>query len=658
MQKRLWFLTLMIAVLGGCADAGRGLNIGGAAPEAPPLYAVEREIQTGRITGEATGPLQATARVALVIGNQQYSSIRSLLNPAGDARAIAALLRQNGHRVIEVNDATKQDFEKALQDIALEVGIGGEVLVFYAGHGFQVDGVDYLVPTDAVLTAPQDLPFNTVRLETLFRAVGPRSQRHVSILDACRNNPFPDAQVQVSPGRGAATPQQGFTEPEVPDDGLVAYSTQPGEIALDGVGEPHSPFAAALLSRASRNPATAISTLLRRVRQDVRRKTGGRQVPTIVSRLSQQVAFSGKRDTPAPIAVADASGAIAAAATVTDAPAQSVLGAGAAAIRLEVPREKMIAIGARLAMALNLPPEASVSLISTDAVGSLAIATDAGQVLHKRQVDFSTSEAGAVFYRLGTGQIPSRGTFSRRAPVEVKLAALINVPGQARTRIEVTLVVVPDACDAEAGDWLDTQGVGVYPEKGTVAVSRAVNACKAAVGKYPDHARFRFQLGKSLMLAGDLAAAERELLRAAEMGHLRAWHRLGLLYQEQGNPLKAKQAFENGLQRWDPAAAVGLGELLLKGNPSDADREKAWDLLTYATDLGMCDASRILADSLGEAGASAWAEKFRSAQAQRSSVCLQERGGSGGTTWQVAPDGGEGGGGGPGGGGGGSPGLN
>ncbi|MEL6265161.1 MAG: hypothetical protein AAFR52_05855, partial [Pseudomonadota bacterium] len=136
---------------------------------------------------------------------------------------------------------------------------------------------------------------------------------------------------------------------------------------------------------------------------------------------------------------------------------------------------------------------------------------------------------------------------------------------------------------------------------------------------------FRFQLGKALFAAGDLDEAEVALRQAAEMGHLRAWHRLGLLYAEKGQITRAETAFEKGVAEGDPAAAAGLAQLLLEERPATVDRDEAWELIAYATDFGMCDAYQAAADYYDQFAADkAWSARFEAEAEVRDVFCRRD----------------------------------
>ncbi|HEU4379283.1 MAG TPA: caspase domain-containing protein [Hyphomicrobiaceae bacterium] len=214
--------------------------------------------------------------VALVIGNSAYRFAPELRNPRNDAADVAAVLRQLGFRVFEGLDLDKSAFGNTIRAFAdALVGVDNAVF-FYAGHGLQVSEQNYLVPVDAKLATPTDLDFEVVRLDVIQRAMERSAKANVLFIDACRDNPLArtlagamgNRSAQVGRGMAASTSSLGT---------LISFSTQPGNVALDGEGR-NSPFAAALKQHLA-SPGDDLSTILINVRNDVVRATAAQQVP-------------------------------------------------------------------------------------------------------------------------------------------------------------------------------------------------------------------------------------------------------------------------------------------------------------------------------------------------------------------------------------------
>ena len=194
-------------------------------------------------------PWEATAagRVALVVGNGTYAHIGRLPNPGNDAADLTAALRRLGFEVTTVRDADRGAMTEALR-VFTRASAGAEVsLVFYAGHGLEMDGVNYLVPVDARLERDTDVRFEAVELDyVLASTVG--ADLRVVILDACRNNPLARSMQRTGASRSVSRGSFGdLNESLLGDETLVAYAAAAGTTADDGTGR-NSPYTSALLS--------------------------------------------------------------------------------------------------------------------------------------------------------------------------------------------------------------------------------------------------------------------------------------------------------------------------------------------------------------------------------------------------------------------------
>lgn len=217
--------------------------------------------------------------VALVIGNERYESVASLANPVQDARAMATLLRDLGFRVYDGYDLDRQGFETLLRTAMLNAEPEDEVLFFFAGHGIQIGQRNYLLPVDARFQDVHDLPKYAITLDRVVDALAARSSAHVAIIDACRENPFPDQMLAAGLDASLYEARDGFQVLRTPLNSLVAFSASPGALALDGEEGGHSPFTDALLASARIAPDENLPNLLAQVRQAVYAATAGFQVP-------------------------------------------------------------------------------------------------------------------------------------------------------------------------------------------------------------------------------------------------------------------------------------------------------------------------------------------------------------------------------------------
>jgi hypothetical protein len=243
----------------------------------------------------------AGTRVALVVGNSGYRNTTRLENPKNDAADMSAALKRIGFRVVEGFDLDKARFDAKVREFA-EALKGADVgLLFYAGHGIQVGGHNYLVPVDAKLTTVAALDAEMVRLEAVHLMIEREARTRLLFFDACRDNPLVRSLARAmgprssDVGRGLAAVVSGAGT-------LISFSTQPGNVALDGKGR-NSPYSAALLRQLA-SPGQDLNGLLIAVRNEVMRLTDGKQVPWEHSALTRQFYFSRDAGPPA----ADAAG--------------------------------------------------------------------------------------------------------------------------------------------------------------------------------------------------------------------------------------------------------------------------------------------------------------------------------------------------------------
>ena len=195
------------------------------------------------LTETGKGRSARTQRIALVIGNGAYRNVHALDNPPRDARLIAASLKELGFQTVTLaNDLTRDKFFETLKSFAAEAEKADWAVVYYAGHGFEIGGVNYLVPVDARLAADKDAETEAVALEQVIAAVGAARGLRLVMLDACRDNPFaPGMQRTIA----LKLVDKGFSNIEPSAGFMVVYAAKHGETALDGEGA-DSPFATAV----------------------------------------------------------------------------------------------------------------------------------------------------------------------------------------------------------------------------------------------------------------------------------------------------------------------------------------------------------------------------------------------------------------------------
>ncbi len=218
------------------------------------------------LTPQVPGEAPTGRRVALVIGNGAYKNVHALPNPPRDAKMIAGVLHDVGFQtVISVSDLTRDKFFDALKAFADEAEKADWAVVYYAGHGFEIGGVNYLVPIDAKLAVDRDAESQAVALEQVIAAVGAAKKVRLVILDACRDNPFaPTMQHTLS----LKLVDKGFSNIEPGAGFMIVYAAKHGETAIDGDNGADSPFSTAL-AREIKVPKVEIRKLFDIVRDDV-----------------------------------------------------------------------------------------------------------------------------------------------------------------------------------------------------------------------------------------------------------------------------------------------------------------------------------------------------------------------------------------------------
>jgi hypothetical protein len=227
---------------------------------------------------------KAEPRIALVVGNGAYQAVSSLENPARDATLMAETLRGLDFQVTLLTDASLADLRTGFAEFGRslrEAGPEATGLFYYAGHGVQSFGSNYLLPVDAAPTDAADLDLVAIEAQSVLRQMASaRNRANIVILDACRNNPF------------ASIPDMndnGLAEMKAPTGTFLAYATEPGSVALDG-SDGNSPFTQALASEMTR-PGVALEQMFKQVRVAVLEATGGLQTPWDTSSMTVDFTF-------------------------------------------------------------------------------------------------------------------------------------------------------------------------------------------------------------------------------------------------------------------------------------------------------------------------------------------------------------------------------
>ncbi|MEE8434496.1 MAG: caspase family protein, partial [bacterium] len=222
-------------------------------------------------------------RVALVIGNSAYTRISRLKNPVNGARAMTQVLKQSGFQVTTLIDANRRKMLRAITSFGKKLRNGGVGLFYYAGHGVQARGRNYLIPLGAEVEDVPDLEYEAVDAgRVLGKMESAKNRLNIVILDACRNNPY---------GGAFRSARNGLAQVNAPSGSLVAYASGPGKVAADGDGK--NGLYTEQLIRHLRTPGLKLEEVFKRVRIDVQRLSGGKQVPWENTSVTGDFYFAG-----------------------------------------------------------------------------------------------------------------------------------------------------------------------------------------------------------------------------------------------------------------------------------------------------------------------------------------------------------------------------
>ena len=504
------------------------------------------------------------ARVAIVIGNQDYDRIEDLPNAARDATDMANFLRLYGFEVFAGENLDRREFETLLREALLNLPLGSEVVFFYAGHGLQVGNRNFLLPTDAAFANTGDLAAYAITLDRVIDALAARASVHVVFVDACRSNPFPGVRLATGLAATLAETKTGFGPFESLLNSLVAFSSSPGQVAVDGPAGGNSPYTAALMNAVAASPDQDLPLTLAGVRAAVMTATSGSQTPWESSTLAQPFRFGMAGD-----------------GTFLTAPVPASAGTaerGLATLPLTARAgfDRMVDLAPAL-FDLRAQPLQDAVVTGLPTNGEVAV-LDGGRALFYRPDLFETDAAGITAHR-------------HRDRVTLETG-----PPGLRELVTVDLDLLADPCDVQAGAPLDLQGVGLYRLPNEIDVKAALAACRAAVDRHPDIPRFRSQLGRAQQAAGDFVAALDSFRAAGAAGHTRSLQSEAYLLTTSRIdrtlvPIPEDQArvailLDQGIAAGDPYAIHARGLRLLRDSTTPADRQRGFDLLDRAAELG------------------------------------------------------------------------
>ena len=538
--------------------------------------------------GLLTAPMAAAApeKLAIVIGNQDYASVVDLDNARNDAVKMAELLNGLGFTVFDAYDVDRRDFEELLRKSVLNAGDNAEIVFFYAGHGIQIGRRNYLLPTDVSFDSIYDLPVESVTLDRVIELLSARGEVHIAIIDACRDNPFPNVKLAGDLDASLFETKTGFEVFRTPLNSLVAFSTSPGMVAFDGDGE-NSPYTSAILKVLGEAPEDEAQSVFSKVRSTVFASTDGKQVPWESSTLVKPFKFGAEGGKPRGLMLAQATIPDAsdseprATEPVVDTPVvdaetpEPVAEPLPGSVKLESRYDRRVEFGSILARALKLEAAFQVSVSNPPEIGTVA----------------SSAEGGLAFVPVMTET--RSDTFEKDIQTSFSLDVTV---GERTTPVQVTLNMKVDGCDLAAGDALDAGGVGFYRLPNEIEVLPALEFCREAAARNPDTPRFRYQLGRAELAAGRFEAAYSSFQSAADAGYVRAKHGLArlLIGAEIDRDLvniprdeaRAKALYEEAIAAGDPFAIHSLGLILLRNGETQADRERGFDLLDRSAELG------------------------------------------------------------------------
>jgi hypothetical protein len=231
-------------------------------------------------------PAVAEKRVALVIGNGAYKNASKLNNPTNDAKAISGMLQSAGFDEVALHENLGiRELRRAISDFAGMARDADTAVVYYSGHGIEVNGINYLIPIDAVLDQDIDVPYETYSLDNLVQVLEPARRLRLVMLDACRDNPFVRSMKRTVGGRAV---NRGLAPVEPTSvNTLIGYAAKAGSVALDGDGA-NSPYVIALLNNLA-TPGLDLRIAFGRVRDDVLKTTRNKQEPFVYGSLGGSI---------------------------------------------------------------------------------------------------------------------------------------------------------------------------------------------------------------------------------------------------------------------------------------------------------------------------------------------------------------------------------
>lgn len=496
------------------------------------------------------GAAQALAetRLAFVVGNSAYESVSTLENPINDALDISVALEGLGFEVILGSDTNMEELRRGTDVFAERAATADVVLFYYAGHGFQVSGQNYLVPIDAALSGIGDLQEETLPLSDILGAMEQSGGLKLVFLDACRDNPF-GQELEQAPGAGSGLAHVGTSA-----NFMFAYATQPDNVAYDGTGR-NSFFTEAMLNHIY-TPGQDLSELMVAVRRDVMAATGGRQIPWDNSSLTRIFQF----DT-SPVTASEEALLWQVAASVKDPDL----------MQLYVDR---------------YPQGAHVE----DVVAFLDTGT-------------RTRALGATDDTLEAERLWGLARRSRMRPL-LEFYVERYPEGEHAAQAARLLELIPRVEDSSPQAVCER--LATHPNDATAATAgvpferlrqnafAALQACSQAAAQSPELPHYTALLARATAASGDLDRAVQLYRSAADRGDLRAMWSLAVLYEAGSgvpqDPAAAIALYERAAEGGSLDAMINLAVALFTGDKMAADPDRAIELLRRAAEGGSAQA--------------------------------------------------------------------
>ncbi len=252
------------------------------------------ESLTPQSLGQAARTVSGERRVALVMGNGAYTTVSRLANPVNDAAAVAGTLTRLGFEVVEMHDLGAGQMRDALRDFEDKAGGAQWALVYYSGHGMELNGKNWLIPVDAKLARATDLADEAIPVDRVLDRLAEAKKLRIVVLDACRTNPF---LARMTMNRGGRVVTRGLAAIEPTHGEVVFYAARDGSIALDGAGA-NSPFAEAFVKHMDED-GVELGRFFRKVTSNVLVATNNQQEPFVYGRIpDEDFYFKPRQPTP------------------------------------------------------------------------------------------------------------------------------------------------------------------------------------------------------------------------------------------------------------------------------------------------------------------------------------------------------------------------